>query len=243
MNIQELAYLKTPLGDLTLRRRTETLLDNQEVFEVKLGDEYLMSSLFTEAERQLATLGLSPLSGELDVVVGGLGLGYTAAEALKNKMVASLLVIDLFQAVIDWHQAGLVPNAEVLIKDPRCELRQGDFFDLARTGFDADAPERKFDAILLDIDHSPEHFLNQSNKSLYTPDGLASVRSQLKPGGCFALWSNDPASEDFTAHLRSVFGSATAHNVEFPNPYTNSISVNSVYVAQNASDHEDARRV
>ncbi len=231
MNIQELGYAMTPLGDLTLRRRKEPLLQNQEVFEVKLGDEYLMSSLFTESERQLATLGLSTLEGELDVVIGGLGLGYTAAEALKNKMVSRLLVIDLFQAVIDWHQAGLIPNGDVLTKDPRCELRQGDFFALARTGFDANNPNRKFDAVLLDIDHSPEHFLNETNKSLYTSYGLAAVRNQLKPGGCFALWSNDPASEDFTAHLKAVFGSATAHNVEFPNPYTNSTSVNSVYVA------------
>lgn len=231
--IQELGYQKTPLGDLTLRRRLEPLLQNQEVFEVKLGDEYLMSSLFTESERQLATFGLSSLEGELDVVIGGLGLGYTAAETLKDERVTSLLVIDLFHAVIDWHQAGLVPLGNVIAGDRRCELRQGDFFELARTGFDANAPDRKFDAVMLDIDHSPEHFLNQTNESLYTSDGLASIRNQLQPGGCFALWSNDPASDAFTEHLREVFGSATAHNIEFPNPYTNSISENSVYVALN----------
>jgi len=232
MKVTELGYQNTPLGELTLRRRTEPRLQNQEVFEVKLGAEYLMSSLFTEAERQLATLGLASVEGELDVVVGGLGLGYTAAEVLKNGMVSRLLVIDLFQAVIDWHRDGLVPLGNALTEDDRCELRQGDFFELARTGFDADAPGRKFDAVLLDIDHSPEHFLDEGNKSFYTSEGLVSIRNQLKPGGCFALWSNDPAHESFTAHLREVFGSATAHNIEFPNPYTNSVSINSVYVAR-----------
>ena len=232
MKIEELGFAQTPLGELTLRRRPEPLLGGREVYEVKLGDEYLMSSLFTESERQLATLGLAPRKGELDVVIGGLGLGYTAVQALKNEDVNSLLVIDLFQPVIDWHKAGLVPNGEVLTTDPRCELRQGDFFELARTGFDTHDPNRKFDAILLDIDHSPEHYLDPENKSLYTTRGLTAVKSQLKQGGAFALWSNDPASDDFTEHLRSVFGTAAGHDIEFPNPYTGSKSVNSVYVAE-----------
>nr|MBP7416177.1 hypothetical protein [Pyrinomonadaceae bacterium] len=149
--------------------------------------------------------------------------------------VSRLLVIDLFQPVIDWHQAGLVPNGEILSIDDRCELRQGDFFELARTGFDVNNPDRKFDATLLDIDHSPEHYLDPENKSLYTTEGLTAIRHQLKPGGTFALWSNDPASDDFTAHLKTVFASATAHNVEFPNPYTGATSVNSVYVTQTSA--------
>ena len=231
--MKELGYQKTPLGELTLRRRTEPRLGGREIFEVKLGDEYLMSSLFTEAERQLASLALAPLTaGDLDVVVGGLGLGYTAAEVLKNGSVARLVVIDLFQAVIDWHREGLVPNADAINNDPRCELRQGDFFELARTGFDTLYPDREFDAVLLDIDHSPEHFLDANNQSFYTDEGLAALRSQLKPGGVFALWSNDPPSEAFTARLRSAFATATAHNIEFPNPYTHLTSVNSVYIAR-----------
>ena len=232
MNIQELGFEMTPLGELTLRRRVEPRLDNQEVFEVKLGDEYLMSSLFTESERQLAVLGLAQLEGDLDVVVGGLGLGYTTAEALKNPKLKNLLVIDLFQAVIDWHTAGLVPLGRAITTDSRCELRQGDFFALARTGFDTNRPNRKFDAVLLDIDHSPVHYLDQINESLYASEGLASIGNQIKPGGVFALWSNDPADSDFTAHLKKAFGSASAQNVEFPNPYTNATSVNSIYVAQ-----------
>jgi len=231
MNVEELGYQETPLGELTLRRRLEARLEGREVYEVKLGEEYLMSSLFTESERQLAILGLEPLSGELDVVIGGLGLGYTAVEALKNTSVKSLLVIDLFQAVIDWHRAGLVPNGKTLTADPRCELRRGDFFELARTGFDPAAPDRKFDAVLVDIDHSPEHFLDPANRSLYTAEGLAAIRAQLRPGGTFALWSNDPPAPAFTEYLRSVFTTPAAHNITFPNPYTSATSENSVYVA------------
>jgi spermidine synthase len=235
MKIEELAYHKTPLGELILRRRVETLLQNAEVFEVKLGEEFLMSSLFTEGERELSRLGLAGLEGDLDVLVGGLGLGYTAAAALENEMVRSLLVIDMFREVIEWHQNKLVPLGRILSEDKRCELRQGDFFELARTGFDVSDNERKFDAVLLDIDHSPEHFLDEKNKSFYGAEGLSSLRRQLKPGGAFALWSNDASDENFTRHLASVFGAATAHNVEFANPYTNSISVNSVYVARKKS--------
>ncbi len=234
MKIEELAYHRTDLGELVLRRRLEPRLGNREVFEVKLGDEFLMSSLFTEGEEQLAVLGLAGLAGELDVVVGGLGLGYTALAALKHETVRTLLVIDKFAEVIEWHQNGLVPLGRQLSADARCELVAGDFFELARTGFDARDPARKFDAVLLDIDHSPEHHLDPGNRSFYGAAGLESLRRQLKPGGVFALWSNDPADAVFTAHLREAFGAAEGHDVEFANPYTNAVSRNSVYVARGA---------
>jgi spermidine synthase len=232
MKIEEIAYHKTPLGDLVLRRRTETVLRNREVFEVKLGDEFLMSSLFTEGERELSRLGLAGLTGELDVVVGGVGLGYTAAAALENRAVRKLLVIDLFQEVIDWHRNKLVPMGEIITKDGRCEIRQGDFFELAKTGFDVSNLSRKFDAVLLDIDHSPNHFLDEKNRSFYSAEGLQPVRRQIKENGVFALWSNEDGDEKFTKHLESVFGEAAVHRVEFKNPYTNGIAVNSVYVAR-----------
>ena len=126
-----------------------------------------MSSLFTESERQLATLGLAPLEGELDVVIGGLGLGYTAAEALKNRRSNRLLVIDLFQAVIDWHQAGLVPNGECSPMTPDASCGKAIFSNLPAPALIASAPDRKFDAVLLDIDHSPEHFLGRQQVLLH----------------------------------------------------------------------------
>src|SRR4051794_40301113 len=91
----ELDFQSTPRGDVSLRRRHDPVLD-AEVFEVLLGDEYLMSSAFTVAEEELARLGLNALNDETqaDVVVGGLGLGYTAATVLSDRRVRSLAVVD-----------------------------------------------------------------------------------------------------------------------------------------------------
>src|SRR3954451_4571226 len=94
-DFEELDFQPTPLGDLSLRRRRIRALDDLEVFEVKLGEAFLMSSLFTVVEVALAQLGLAPLgAGPLEVVVGGLGLGYTAAAALDHESVGALLVVD-----------------------------------------------------------------------------------------------------------------------------------------------------
>lgn len=81
---QELDWQPTPMGEISLRRRRDPS-SGEDVYEVKLGDEYLMSSLFTEGEVELTRLGLAELAeGPLDVVVGGLGLGYTARTALDD---------------------------------------------------------------------------------------------------------------------------------------------------------------
>ena len=102
--IEELDWQPTRMGDLTLRRRTDPAT-GELIYEVKLGEEFLMSSLFTVAEEELSTLGLAAASGDrLDVLVGGLGLGYTAVTALADARVQRVDVIDALPAVIDWHQ-------------------------------------------------------------------------------------------------------------------------------------------
>lgn len=238
IDFEELDFRQTPLGDLVLRRRGEPLLEGTVVFEVKLGDAFLMSSLFTAGEVALAELALAEVqAGELDVVVGGLGLGYTAEAALAEPRVRSLVVIELFGAVIDWHRRGLVPLGEKLSRDARCRLVHGDFFALAEpsgAGFDPARPGRRFHAILLDIDHSPRHLLSASNARCYSASGLAALASRLHAGGVFALWSNDPPDAAFERTLAGVFASVRVHVVEFYNPYTNSQASCSVYVARAA---------
>jgi spermidine synthase len=226
---------QTPLGELTLRRRRILSLDRLEIFEVKLGNYFLMSSLFHDVEVALADLGLATLSApELDVVVGGLGLGYTAVAALKNPAVRSLIIIEALAPVIDWHQRGLVPLGPLLMSDPRCRLVEADFFSLAarpEQGFDPETTGRKFHAVLLDIDHSPRHHLYEQNAAFYEVDGLRRLAAQLHPGGVFALWSDDPPDHDFLGNLRQSFSKADARIVSFFNPLLEQDSSSVVYIA------------
>jgi spermidine synthase len=233
IDFEELAYHRTALGELSLRRRTELTL-GVEVYEVKLGDEFLMSSLFTAGEVALAELGLAELgAAPLDVVVGGLGLGYTAREVLTHSTVRSLLVVEALSEVIEWHRRGLVPLGARLASDPRVDLIHGDFFALVDSpGIDPRAPGRRFHAILVDIDHSPRHVLRASHAALYRPAGLRRLAAHLCPGGVFALWSNDPPDESFQASVTEVFAGCEAHLVRFHNPLQNRDAANTVYVAR-----------
>jgi spermidine synthase len=230
----ELDWSQTPMGVISLRRRTEPSL-NVDVYEAKLDDEFLMSSLFTVAEVELARLGLAAAAdSDLDVVVGGLGLGYTAQTALADPRVRSLVVVEALAEVIGWHQRGLLPDTAEMVSDPRLRLQQGDFFAMTDSpaGFDPEAPGRRFHAVLLDIDHTPRHVLHPSHSAFYTPAGLAKIVNHLHPGGVFALWSDDPPDSEFSAVLAEVFDRSEASVVRFPNPLTGGYSTNTVYVAR-----------
>jgi len=232
---EELDFQATPLGDISLRKRSEPRLDDLLIYEVKLGEEFLMSSLFVEAEEQLSKLGLQQLkrnghADQLDIVVGGLGLGYTALKALHDKSVSRLRTIDVMEPVIAWHRNGILPIGDVLASDSRSELVHADFFAAAadhNKGFFDDKP---VDAVLLDIDHSPSHWLNKANNRFYTESSLTKLASKIKPRGVFALWSNELPDNDFISLLNRVFQDTQAHIVNFPNPYSGGESSNSVYV-------------
>ncbi len=226
---EELAWSETPIGEISLRRRLDPRL-HVDVYEVKVGDEFLMSSLFTVAEEELARLGLAALPGDgLDVVVGGLGLGYTARAVLEDPRVRSLLVVEAVGEVISWHERGLLPHASALTADPRSRFAEADFFALAASadGFGGGP----VDAILLDVDHSPRHVLAPANAALYTVAGLRRLAGHLRGGGVFGLWSDDPPDAGFEAALDAVFPVRRSHVVTFANPLTGGESANTVYVA------------
>ncbi|GAB2660449.1 spermidine synthase [Nocardia goodfellowii] len=230
---EELGWRQTPMGEISLRRRFDPTV-RMDVYEVKLGDEFLMSSLFTTGERELARLGLARTPGtDLDVVVGGLGLGYTAREALTDNRIRELTVVEYSQAVIDWHAEQLLPETAGLLSDNRIQVTCADFFAAATSaeGFDSRRPGRTYDAVLLDIDHSPRHVLHQPHSAFYTPEGLRAMATHIVPGGIFAMWSDDAPDEQFLAVLGSAFADVEAERVYFDNPITRGRSSATIYLA------------
>lgn len=230
---EELDYRRTPMGELILQRRRIAALDNAEAIEVKLNGEYLMSSLFHVTEVALADRALARLDGTaLDVVVGGLGLGYTTAAALRNPRVRRLIVVEALEPVIEWHRTGLVPNGRILTDDPRCVFHHADFFALAcGRGFDPETEGVLFDAVLLDVDHTPRQVLAPAHAGFYTESGLRQLARFLRPGGVFALWSNEAPEAEFVALLQRVFGRAEGHRIEFDNPLQGNMAVGGIYLA------------
>jgi spermidine synthase len=232
---EELDWARTPIGDVSLRRRQDPVT-REILFEVLLGEEYLMSSMFTVAEVALARIALERLpGGGLDVAVGGLGLGYTAQRVLEDARVREVVVVELLRPVISWHRRGLVPVGPTLTRDARCRLIEGDFFAMSDgAGFDPELPDREFDAVILDIDHSPRHLLADGSEGFYGLEGTRRLASHISEGGGYALWSNDPPDDEYLGILGEVFTDVGAEVVSFPNPLQGRDATNTVYVASKA---------
>jgi spermidine synthase len=204
-NHEILAYETTPLGTLCLRRRELLSRPGTVITEITLDQELLMSSYNTASERALADEALTRHTGpDLAVLVGGLGLGYTAHAVLQSARVQRVEVIEFLPEVAGFLRDGLVPLSAELLADPRFSVRDGDVYATLR------APARQqWDLVLIDVDHSPEEHLGTANESFYTPSGLARAKQHLAPGGILAVWSYAESSP-FVEALRAAFTSVAA---------------------------------
>jgi len=210
--LEILAYETSPLGPLCLRRRELLSQPGTFVTEVTLNHEFLMSSLHTDSEQVLAqtALEIHP-DRDLRVMVGGLGLGYTAYEALQSDRVAHVEVVELLPQVIDWLEQGLVPLSPKLTCEPRLVLSQGDVYQRL-----AQQPTERFDAILIDVDHSPDERLGEESVSFYTIPGLQAAKQHLAEDGVLAVWSYAESSP-FAESLRTVFAHVRVEPVTYEN--------------------------
>ncbi len=225
-NIEFLAYVTTPLGDLCLRRRELLSRPGTVVTEITLDHELLMSSDNTVSERALADEALARHPGrDLSVLIGGLGLGYTASAVLRSERVRRVEVIEFLPEVIGFLREGLIPLSAELIADPRLVVRDGDVY--ATLGAPAEA---RWDLVLIDVDHSPEERLGAANESFYTASGLTHAKQHLAPGGILAVWSYAESSP-FVDALRSVFAFVEAVPVRYVNDLVDEEHTDWLFVA------------
>lgn len=187
-------------GELELTQR-----DKEFSIHLKGARGELMNSRMYSSEEALSDLGCAHIKNthNAKVLVGGMGMGFTLAAALKATTKSSQVVVaELVPDVIEWNKGPLGECAGYPIKDERAIIHLGDVAELFKAKPNKeDQPE--FDAILLDVDNGPEGFTHGDNNNLYSLNSLVAISQTLKPGGVLAVWSawHDPK---FTTQLKKA---------------------------------------
>jgi len=235
-NLDVLAYEKSPIGMICLRRRELIASPGTIITEITVDHELLMSSYHTDSERALSSCALDRYlerhegANDLSVLVGGLGLGYTAQEALDSTAVGRVDVIEFLPQVVDWMKDGLVPLSDELNGDPRCHVIEADVYALLAEP--PDLSDRKYDLILIDVDHSPDERLGEENAFFYTEAGLERAKQHLGPGGLLGVWSYAQSSP-FAEALRAVFPLVEVVPIDFENEVAVESETNWLFIAMN----------
>ena len=182
-------------GELKLTQR-----DNEFAIQLTGVHGELMASRMHSSELALAELGCAHLQGveNAKVLVGGMGMGFTLAAALKATSLSSeVLVAELVPEIIEWNKGPLGEVAGRPLEDNRVRVYLGDVGELFMTG------QATYDAILLDVDNGPEAFTHDDNTELYSIESLHAIRETLRPNGMLAVWSawHDPR---FTKKLKKA---------------------------------------
>ena len=165
-------------------------------FYLKYNGFDLMSTALTFSEEMLSEVGCAALlPGKKSrpkhpkVLIGGLGLGFTLKRALALVgSPATVEVAELMPPLIEWNRTFLVEHNGPLLEDPRTKITQGDLFHIINS-----KNKGSYDALLLDIDNTPDDLITAGNARLYSHSFLTQIRDILTPDGCVAYWLSEPA--------------------------------------------------
>ncbi|MGM0385625.1 MAG: spermidine synthase [Actinomycetota bacterium] len=179
-------------GELVLRRRGQ-------VFEIIANGTFLMDTGAGDSERLLVRAAADRLEGPGRVMIAGLGVGFSLAEALAHPRISRVDVIEREQVVVRWNRTHLRTMHGDALSDPRVHVHEADVVPWL-----AAAPAASLDAICLDVDNGPDWLVTPGNAWLYGTDGIVNARRVLSPGGVLATWTAAPAPE-YVQRLREHF--------------------------------------
>lgn len=198
----DVARAESERGEVVLReRRTPDAGPNATpVLELRVNGVFVMDTRETSSERGLATAALRRVDRPRSVLIGGLGLGFTARELLADQRVEKLVVAEIEEALVQWMRDGTVPHGPGYLADERLSVINADVRLVV-----AEAAPAAYDLVLLDVDNGPGYLVHDGNQGLYERDFLAQVRTALRPGGAVVVWSA-AESPRLAAELEQVFG-------------------------------------
>lgn len=178
-------------------------------FSIRVDDRELMASGVHGSEEALADISCQVLAGKKQVrlLIGGLGMGYTLAAALRTLPEdARVTVAELVPSIVEWNRTVIGHVAGHPLAHPRVDVFIGDVADLLRR------EGASFDGVLLDVDNGPRALSSPTNGWLYSPLGLRRTWEVLRPGGVLAVWSAAP-DQSFTSRLSNAGFRVTEHVV------------------------------
>jgi spermidine synthase len=163
-----------------------------------------MDTMETRSEEALAEAALALVEQPHQVLVGGLGLGFTVHQVLADHRVERCAVVEIEQVLVDWMRDGTVPHGPAILADERVHVVVADLA-MALT----EAADASYDLVLIDVDNGPDYLVHDTNAALYEPPFLTEVRRLLRPGGVLVVWSA-ARSAALEKTMASVFGAAEA---------------------------------
>ena len=198
----EVARGESERGEIVLRRRTEEYA--ADVLELRVNGVFVMDTKETGSETELAAAALELVEDPRDVVVAGLGLGFTTQTVLADKRVERVMVVEIEEALVGWMRDGTIPHGPSLLADKRVHVVAADIVMAV-----AEATST-YDLVLLDVDNGPSNLVHSANARLYEREFLTRTRKLLNSGGALVVWSANPAP-DLHQTMESVFGNCTEH--------------------------------
>lgn len=202
MEYTEVARAESPRGEIVLRERHDPDAGPHAAtaLELRVNGVFVMDTVETSSEKGLAAAALKQVERPRNVVVGGLGLGFTVHELLADKRVERLVVVEIEDALVRWMRDGTVPHGPSYLADERVTVMTADL-RLAM----AEATPAAYDLVLLDVDNGPGFLVYDDNEAIYQSEFLGQVRNALRPGGAVVIWSA-AESPQLQAELQQVFG-------------------------------------